>query len=86
MGVLSKNKGRIMNNEEWAQKIEERLSKLELLSTHCSDPEDREIDAALRRALKTAINITWLLKNLTIFAGVIIAAKLAWDQLGEMLK
>jgi len=69
-----------MTNEEY-QRLADRVAELEALATHCSNPEDREIDNALRRALKTAISVAWLVKNLTIFAGIIIGGKLALDQL-----
>lgn len=75
-----------MTDEEYRARIEQRLKDLETLGAHCSDPEDREIDRSLRRVLKAAITFVWLVKNLTIIAGVVIGAKLAWDQLVGMLK
>jgi hypothetical protein len=71
----------MMTQDEWATRMEARLAALEQLAQHCSDPEDREIDNALRRVLKTAISVAWLVKNLTLFAGIIIGGKLAMDQI-----
>jgi hypothetical protein len=75
-----------MTDDEWAKRMEARLVTLETLAEHCSDPEDREIDNALRRVLKTAISVAWLIKHLTIFAGILIGGKLAWDQMAGWLK
>jgi hypothetical protein len=75
-----------MTNEEWAARIEARLAALEALGAHCADPEDREIDRALRRVLKATITFVWLVKHMTVFAGAVIAIKVAWDQISEVLK
>jgi hypothetical protein len=75
-----------MTDDDWAKRMEARLVALESLATHCSDPEDREIDNALRRVLKTAISVAWLVKHLTLFAGILIGGKLAWDQIGAWFK
>jgi hypothetical protein len=75
-----------MNDEEWTKRIEARLATLETLAEHCTDPEDREIDRALRRVLKASITFVWLVKNLTLLAGVLIGAKLAWDQIVGMFR
>lgn len=75
-----------MTDQEWVARIEGRLKDLEALGAHCADPEDREIDRALRRVLKAAITFVWLVKHLTLIAGVVIGAKLAWDQIAGMFK
>ena len=70
-----------MTQDEFVKRLEARVAALEELAKHCSDPEDREIDNYLRKILKTMISFVWLVKNLTVIAGVFIAAKLAWDQM-----
>lgn len=75
-----------MTDDEWAKRIEARLASIEELAQHCTDPEDREIDRALRRTLKAAITFVWLVKHATLLAGAVIAAKLAFDQLAEWLR
>jgi hypothetical protein len=75
-----------MTDDEWARRIEARLASIEELAQHCTAPEDREIDRALRRVLKAAITFTWLVKHATLFAGAVIAAKLAYDQVAEWFR
>ena len=61
-------------------KFEERIAALERAAQHCEDPEDRKIDRQLRTALKAAKSVIWLLRNATILAGILIGAKIAYDQ------
>jgi hypothetical protein len=68
------------------KRLHDRVAELESLAAHCSNPEDREIDNALRRALKTAISVAWLVKHLTIFAGIIIGGKMAFDQVAAWFR
>jgi hypothetical protein len=62
------------------KRFEERIAALEKAAQHCEDPEDREIDRQLRSALKAAKSVIWLLRNATVLAGILIGAKLAYDQ------
>lgn len=75
-----------MTDDEWRRGMERRLEIIEELAQHCTDPEDREIDRALRRTLKAAITFVWLVKHATLFAGAVIAAKLAYDQMVEWFR
>jgi len=68
-----------MTQEEWIERLEERIRVLEDLTEHISDPEDRKIDEYIRRVLKAMITFAWLVRHLTIFAGAIIATKMALD-------
>lgn len=61
-------------------RFEERIAALEAAAEHCENPEDREIDRQLRTALKAAKSVIWLLRNATVLAGVLIGAKLVYDQ------
>jgi len=75
-----------MNSAEWAERIEQRIAALESLGEHISDPEDREIDRHIRRVLRAMITFAWLVRHLTVFAGAVIAAKLAWDTLLDWMR
>jgi len=66
-----------MTQEEWIERLEERIRVLESLTDHISDPEDRKIDEYIRRVLKAMITFAWLVRHLTIFAGAVIATKMS---------
>ena len=72
-------------HDEWARRVDDRLAMLEKLGEHCSDPEDREVDEYLRKIIKSARGLGWLVKHLTIIAGMVIAAKMAWEQIKDMV-
>lgn len=67
--------------DDLSAKFEARIAALEKAAEHCEDPEDREVDRQLRTALKAAKSMIWLLRNATVLAGLIIGAKIAYDQL-----
>lgn len=74
-----------MTDEEWRAGIEARIKVIEGLADHIRNPSDREIDEYLRRTLKAMITFAWLVRHLTIFAGAIIAVKLALNTVQEWL-
>lgn len=75
-----------MTEDEYKDRIEARLRAMETVIADLNDPADREIDEYIRRTLRAMITFAWLVRHLTVFAAAIIAAKLAWDTVLDVLR